>query len=198
MSLGGISVAEQCKLSITVAPRLKLLPFTVNLAPFSHYLEQYKEGIDASRKQLHVMFTRTYGPLYQSNAQDEIREDSSDCSKNSLALEAFGDIPLKMMRQLERSLGAARSLTHALKSSSDILQDILQRELSTDCQIAATQMKYCTYCLPAAGRITLNKSLKPCQLYCFDTINKCFTDYIVIENTWQQFIGTPFSFISFI
>ncbi|KAL3989947.1 Glypican family protein [Acanthocheilonema viteae] len=193
--------------------------------------KQYNEGIDASRKQLHVIFTRTYGPLYQSNAQifdklfedlrefykeqsyisikpmldrfffdlfrtlllilnptSEIREDNSDCSKNSLVLQAFGDIPLKMIRQLERSLGAARSLTHALKSSCDILQDIIQKELPTDCQITATQMKYCVHCLPTAERITISKSLKPCQMYCLDTINKCFADYIIIENTWQQFI----------
>uniref|UniRef100_A0A1I7W276 Helo_like_N domain-containing protein n=1 Tax=Loa loa TaxID=7209 RepID=A0A1I7W276_LOALO len=92
----------------------------------NYFQEQYKEAIDASRKQLDAMFTRTYGSFYQSHTQDEIREDNSDCSKSSLALRAFGDIPLKMVRQLERSLGAARSLTHALKSSSDILQDILQ------------------------------------------------------------------------
>ncbi|CAG9539545.1 unnamed protein product [Cercopithifilaria johnstoni] len=179
------------------------------------------------------MFTRTYGTLYQSNAQIfdkffddlqefyagqkyislkpildrffldlfrtlllilnptyEIKEDNSNCSKNSFALQAFGDIPLKMIRQLERSLRAARSLTHALKSSSDILQNIIQKELPSDCQITATQMKYCAHCLPTAERITFSKSLKPCQMYCFNTINKCFADYIVIENTWQQFIET--------
>ncbi|EFO28379.1 hypothetical protein LOAG_00111 [Loa loa] len=197
----------------------------------NYFQEQYKEAIDASRKQLDAMFTRTYGSFYQSHTQkepigihptfgseisifrksleeymskriafkvdlpifikffddlqefyagqkyislkptldrfffdlfrtlllilnptDEIREDNSDCSKSSLALRAFGDIPLKMVRQLERSLGAARSLTHALKSSSDILQDILQKELSTDCQINATQMKYCAHCMPSDGR----------------------------------------------
>uniref|UniRef100_A0A0R3RFK2 Glypican-6 n=1 Tax=Elaeophora elaphi TaxID=1147741 RepID=A0A0R3RFK2_9BILA len=190
-----------------------------------------------SRTQLHAMFTRTYGPLYQSNVQifvkffddlqefyaeqkyislkpildrfffdlfrtlllilnpsDEIKEDNSNCSENSFALQAFGDIPLKMIRQLERSLGAARSLTHALKSSSDILQDIIQKELATDCQITATQMKYCAHCSPSI-RVTFSKPLKPCQMYCFDTINKCFADYIVIENTWQQFIGTFYYFL---
>lgn len=165
-----------------------------------------------------------------------------------------------MIRQLERSLGAAKSLTHALKSSSDILQDIIQvkilessyqelldskimiaqlikasiiillisfrksyelserfqkrvrlrqrayvvcscklktfqKELPIDCQITVTQMKYCAQCLPTTGRTTtFSKSVKPCQMYCFDTINKCFADYIVIENTWQQFIGMFYNF----
>uniref|UniRef100_A0A915PNP0 Uncharacterized protein n=1 Tax=Setaria digitata TaxID=48799 RepID=A0A915PNP0_9BILA len=126
--------------------------------------------------------------LHILNPTDEIREDKSDCLKNSLALEAFGDIPLKMARQVERSLGAAKCLVHALKSSSDILQDVLQKELPTNCHVTATKMKYCAQCLPNPGSSTIGKTLKPCQMYCFNTINECFADYIVIENTWQQFI----------
>ncbi|VDM95906.1 unnamed protein product [Thelazia callipaeda] len=60
------------------------------------------------------------------NPTDEIKENNFDCLRSSFALQPFGDIPLKMVRQLERSLGAARTLTDALKSSTDILQNILQ------------------------------------------------------------------------
>lgn len=51
-----------------------------------------------------------------------------------MPLQPFGEVPQKMARQLERSLGAARTFTNALKSSTEILQAFMQAcSLTFDC-----------------------------------------------------------------
>uniref|UniRef100_A0A915AHK5 Glypican-6 n=1 Tax=Parascaris univalens TaxID=6257 RepID=A0A915AHK5_PARUN len=193
-----------------------------------HTFEKHNRGaISSSREQLHAMFTRTYGPFYQSHTQifisffdnlqqfytnqtyaslktileefffalfrtmfsilnplEKVTKKDFECLRRSMSsLEPFADIPTKMSIQLERSVGTARSLTQALRSTSQILQSILQREISSPCANAAARMTHCALC-------TEKHPIKPCANLCLNVFKGCLAGYAQLDESWNLLVGS--------
>lgn len=140
-------------------------------------------------------FTKFFTDLYQKiflefNNQYIFGEDYLKCVASHMeTINPFGDIPRKLVIEVQRSFTAARVFIQSLVTASEISKTVAEHSATPNCHKFFVQMNYCQQCEDSPDRI-------PCRNYCNAVMHTCTASYRSLNKEWNPFLDKLTAIIS--
>ena len=155
------------------------------------YSELYKElssyyaGAD---KDVSVIMNNFYKSLFKKvyqmmNSQHVYGSDFLSCAADNMdVVKSFNDMVEKHTRQIKSALVMARTFVKGMSIGRDVIQHVMDVEITHSCIKDFMQLTYCPKC---RGLET-----KPCRGFCVSTMKNCLSDYTSLNKDWNNYVNT--------
>lgn len=128
-----------------------------------------------------VLYQRMFTVL---NAQYTFDDKYLVCvSEHMKDLKPFGDVPSKLSVQLKRSFVATRTFAQSLNVAGDIVHNMINMPVTSDCTRGMTKMAGCPMCQGY-------QNLRPCYNYCANVMKGCLAVQGELEHEWSSFVDS--------
>uniref|UniRef100_T1KRY2 Glypican n=1 Tax=Tetranychus urticae TaxID=32264 RepID=T1KRY2_TETUR len=140
-------------------------------------------------------FTKFFTDLYQKifielNNHYIFSDDYLKCvAAHMETINPFGDIPRKLVIEVQRSFTAARVFIQSLVTASEISKTVAEHSATPNCHKFFVQMNYCQQCEDSPDRV-------PCRNYCNAVMHTCTTSYRPLNKEWNPFLDKLTAIIS--
>ncbi|XP_074598005.1 glypican-6-like isoform X2 [Brevipalpus obovatus] len=133
--------------------------------------------------EMNDFFTKLFTRMFEEmNPAHSYNSTYFKCLTNKMdILKVFGNVPLKIIAELKRSLIATRSLHQALLSARDVVNNVTQISPTPQCYKLVQQMRFCQHCQGLG-------ELKPCRNLCVNVMSMCLRNFMYLDKEWNNFI----------
>jgi len=146
-------------------------------------LQSYYSGADKDLKDAMKNF---YKSLFKSflqlnNPHHQFDHDYMSCVADNMdTVKPFKYLADKHTGQVRGCLVMARTFVQGLAVGRDVIHHVMTEEVTHSCVQHWMQLSYCPKC---RGLET-----KPCRSYCVDHMQHCLSDYISLNNDWNNYV----------
>ena len=156
------------------------------LTSFNGYISGNKELSIADS--LSIFFDELFPSIFLYTINDHhamnLTTEYQKClstSRQNIVPAPFGDAANKLVQDLVRSLGVARSLLDAFELATETVNFTEHFHFEHQCSRAITRLLRCSHC---EGHL----HVRPCKLFCINVANGCLTHVANIDSHWNLFI----------
>ncbi|CAB3221130.1 unnamed protein product [Arctia plantaginis] len=153
---------------------------------FEQLFEQLERYYTRGDTNFDVMIDGFFSILYNKmftvlNSQYEFDEKYLKCVNEHMRdIQPFEDVPNKFSVQLRRAVVATRTFHKALRAGADVVRSMMQVQVTNECVIAWTRLRYCGSC---AGY-----QPPACSRYCHNVIRGCLPAHADLGDQWDAYV----------
>ncbi|XP_059936185.1 glypican-5 [Mesoplodon densirostris] len=144
----------------------------------------YLFGVDVNPEEFVNRFFDSLFPLVYNHLINpgDISLEYSECIRMARRdISPFGNIPKRVLGQMERSLLPSRTFLQALNLGIEVINTTDHLHFSKECSRALLKMQYCPHC----QGLTLSK---PCMGYCLNVMRGCLAHMAELNPHWHMYI----------
>ncbi|RWS30717.1 Glypican-5-like protein, partial [Leptotrombidium deliense] len=130
-------------------------------------------------------FDDTFPEIYQKLIKSRHKEANTefvDCLRDAQPdISAFGNIPLQLSLQLEKSFEFAKIVLQSMQVAIEVINRTLNFRISEECTNAFVKLTYCSAC---SGL----HNVKPCNGMCLNVARGCVAQLAELDRPWNEFV----------
>ncbi|CAH0406207.1 unnamed protein product [Chilo suppressalis] len=153
---------------------------------FAKLFEELERYYNEGDVEFDAMMDKFFGILYQKmftvlNSQYSFDEKYLSCvNEHMREIKPFEDVPQKLSVQLRRAFVATRTFHKALQAGADVVRNMMQVKLTSECVTAWSRMRFCGSC---AGDDT-----PACSRYCHNVLRGCLPAHADLGDHWDAYV----------
>ncbi|KPJ17836.1 Glypican-6 [Papilio machaon] len=155
---------------------------------FEQLFEQLQNYYTRGDTNFDKMMDDFFGILYEKmftvlNSQYSFDQKYLRCVNEHMRdIQPFEDVPHKLSVQLRRAFVATRTFHKALRAGSDVVRNMMQVELSSECGAAWARLRWCGAC----GGVTA----PACSRYCHNVLRGCLHAHADLADLWDAYVDS--------
>ncbi|KAL4707167.1 hypothetical protein ACJJTC_018902 [Scirpophaga incertulas] len=153
---------------------------------FEKLFEELERYYTQGDVEFDVMMDKFFGILYQKmftvlNSQYSFDEKYLSCVNEHMRdIRPFEDVPQKLSVQLRRAFVATRTFHKALQAGADVVRNMMQVGVTSECVTAWARMRFCGGCI--------GEEAAPCSRYCHNVVRGCLPAHADLGDHWDAYV----------